>query len=225
MKLSDQTISVLKNFSNINSGIYFQEGKVLKTVAPSKAILAEATIEEDIPIDFGIYDLTRLLGILTLFENPEVTFHDKFLTLHNSSGPKCKFSYCDPSLVVRPPEGKNVQLPTEDVQFRLSKNDFESSMKASAILQYPEIAIEGDKNVISIMVVDSKNKMSDVYSLPVGETDKEFKFIFKVENFSKLMAKDYMVKLSQKGLSNFESSDKSISYFVALEPNSEFKND
>ena len=148
---------------------------------------------------------------MTLFENPEVTFQDKCLTLHNSSGPKCKFSYCDPSLVVRPPEGKNVQLPTEDVQFRLSKNDFESSMKASAILQYPEIAIEGDKNVISIMVVDSKNKMSDVYSLPVGETDKEFKFIFKVENFSKLMAKDYMVKLSQKGLSNFESSDKSIS--------------
>ena len=112
MKLSEQTISILKNFSNINSGLFFQTGKQIKTVAPSKAILAHANIAEEIPVEFGIYDLNRLLGVLSLIEQPDIEFGDKQLVLKDAtrSSRGQKQTYCDASLVVRPPD-KEVALP------------------------------------------------------------------------------------------------------------------
>ena len=225
MNLSEQTISILKNFSHINSGLYFQEGQKIKTVAPSKAILAEAIITEDIPTNFGIYDLNRLLGTISLFEKPEIEFADRQLILKESNKKKsCKYSYCDASLVVRPPEGKEVKLPTEEVTFVLSESVYNESVKAAAILQYPEIAVVGNGKVMEIAILDSKNQMSDEFSHEVGETPFNFKFIFKVENFSKLMSKEYNVALSSKGLSRFNSSDDILTYFIALEPTSTYEN-
>ena len=55
MKISDKTLTLLKNFSNINQSILFKQGKELRTISVMKNILAEATIEEDVPKDFGIY--------------------------------------------------------------------------------------------------------------------------------------------------------------------------
>jgi len=225
MNLSEQTISILKNFSHINSGLYFQEGQKIKTVAPSKAILAEAIITEDIPTNFGIYDLNRLLGTVSLFEKPEIEFADRQLILKESNKKKsCKYSYCDASLVVRPPEGKEVKLPTEEVTFVLSESVYNESVKAAAILQYPEIAVVGNGKVMEIAILDSKNQMSDEFSHEVGETPFNFKFIFKVENFSKLMSKEYNVALSSRGLSRFNSSDDILTYFIALEPTSTYEN-
>jgi hypothetical protein len=225
MNLSEQTISILKNFSHINSGLYFQEGQKIKTVAPSKAILAEANINEDIPTNFGIYDLNRLLGTISLFEKPEIEFTEKQLVLKESNKKKsCKYSYCDASLVVRPPEGKEVRLPTEEVTFCLSESVYNEAVKAAAILQYPEIAVIGNGKTMEIAILDSKNQMSDEFSHEVGETLFNFKFIFKVENFSKLMTKEYDVALSSKGLSRFDSSDGTLTYYIALEPTSTYEN-
>lgn len=220
MNLSEQTISILKNFSHINNGIYFQQGKSLKTVAPSKAILASANITEEIPADFGIYDLSRLLGVVSLFEKPEIEFEQKNLKLIQDSR-NCKYAYCDATLVVRPPEGKEVKLPTEDVSFTLSKSVYDSAIKSSSVMQVPDIAIRGNGTSIEIVSMDSKNP-GDEFSSVVGETDKTFNFVFKVENFSKLMSKDYTVTLSSKGLSRFDSTDDVLQYYIALEPNSDY---
>jgi len=224
MKLSEQTISILKNFSNINSGLFFQQGKQIRTVAPSKAILAHANIAEEIPVEFGIYDLNRLLGVLSLIEQPDIEFGDKQLVLKDAtrSSRGQKQTYCDASLVVRPPN-KEVALPTEDVKFTLQKTVYEYIVKSSAILQYPEVAVVGDGSKVKIVVINSKNQMTDEAFDEVGETDKNFKFIFKVENFSKIMSKEYNVSLSQKGLAKFVSTDDVLTYFIALEPNSVFE--
>lgn len=220
MNLSEQTVNILKNFSHINNGLYFQQGQKLKTVAPSKAILASANITESIPVDFGIYDLSRLLGTVSIFEKPEIEFQEKNLKLFQDTR-VCKYAYCDPTLVVRPPEGKEVKLPTEDVTFTLSKSVFDNAIKSSSIMQVPDIAIRSNGTNIEIVSLDSKNP-GDEFSSVVGETTANFNFIFKVENFSKLMSKDYTVTLSSKGLSRFDSTDDVLQYYIALEPNSEY---
>ena len=65
MKLSDKTLSLLKNFSNINQSILFKKGSSLRTISVMKNILAEANIEEEIPKDFAIYDLVQFLNNLS----------------------------------------------------------------------------------------------------------------------------------------------------------------
>ena len=74
MKLSDKTIKLLKNFSSINQSILFKEGSKLRTISVMKNILAEATVDEEFPKDFGIYDLVQFLNGLDLHETPELDF-------------------------------------------------------------------------------------------------------------------------------------------------------
>ena len=52
MKLSDKTISLLKNFSSINQSILVKEGNKLRTISVMKNILAEATVTEEFSKDF-----------------------------------------------------------------------------------------------------------------------------------------------------------------------------
>ena len=217
MKLSDQTVSVLKNFANINSGIFFEEGKVIRTVAPTKAILAKANITEEIPRNFGIYDITKMLGSYSLFEYPEVEFDDKYIVIEDKKNKRnVKYWVCDPELIVRPPEGKEIALPSEDVNFVLGSDALDFTIKQASVLSLPEIGIIGNGADITISALDSQTNETSSEQV-VGETDKNFKFVFKFENITKLMAKNYNVSLSKKGLSKFVSSDDVIEYFVAIE--------
>ncbi len=82
MKLSTDTINVLKNFGAINDGLLFKKGKVLKTISSGKNILAQVTINEDIPTEFGIYNLNTFLSALSLHkDSPTLEFDSKELVI------------------------------------------------------------------------------------------------------------------------------------------------
>ena len=118
MKLSDSTLTLLKNFSNINQSILFKQGKSLRTISVMKNILAEATINEELPKDFGIYDLTQFLNGLSLHNNPELDFqNDKFVIIKEGRS-RSRYFFADPNVIVTPPD-KGIELPTEDVSFEL----------------------------------------------------------------------------------------------------------
>ena len=92
MKLSDKTISVLKNFSSINQSILFKEGNKLRTISVMKNILAEATVSEDFSRDFGIYDLNQFLNGLSLHQDPELDFaQDGYVVIREGRSPSKYF--------------------------------------------------------------------------------------------------------------------------------------
>ena len=66
MKLSDNTVALLKNFAGINNSILVKKGNRLRTISVAKNILAEADITEEFPRDFAIYDLNQFLNGLSL---------------------------------------------------------------------------------------------------------------------------------------------------------------
>lgn len=220
MKFSEETMSILKNFSAINNGIYFEQGNVVKTVSPKKSILAEAKTEDSVPVEFGIYDLNKFLGAISLFDSPELSFESNHLVM-TSDKAKVIYSFCDASLVVRPPN-KELALPNVDVSFKLSKDIYDSTVKAALVLQVPEIGIVGDGSKLKLQAYESKNNLSEQFSYELGDTDQNFSIIFKVENFSKLMSTDYNVSMSSKGLSKFVSDDEKLVYHIAIENNSTF---
>ena len=49
MKLSEHTISVLKNYANINQNLVVKEGNELLTMSSMKNIVAKATVAESFP--------------------------------------------------------------------------------------------------------------------------------------------------------------------------------
>ena len=221
MKLSDKTISVLKNFSSINQSILFKEGNKLRTISVMKNILAEATVSEDFSRDFGIYDLNQFLNGLSLHQDPELDFAQDGYVVIREGRSRSKYFFADPNVIVTPPE-KAINLPSEDVCFQLSTEQLDKLLKASAVYQLPDLSAIGENGVVKLVVRDKKNDTSNDYAVVVGETDNEFCFNFKVENI-KVLPGTYEVVVSQKLLSRFTSKNHDLIYYIALEPDSTFK--
>ena len=220
MKLSDKTLSVLKNFSTINQSILFKQGNRLRTISVMKNILAEATITEELPKDFGIYDLNQFLNGLGLHQSPELDFANEGHVVIKEGRMRSKYFFADPNVIITPPE-KAITLPSEDVSFELRTEQLDKLLKAAAIYQLPDLAVVGGEGVVKILVRDKKNDTSNDFSIVVGETDSVFSFNFKVENI-KILPGSYNVVVSQKLLSVFSHQDIDLKYYIALEPDSEF---
>ena len=220
MKLSESTLSLLKNFSTINQSILFKQGNRLRTVSVMKNILAEATITEEFPKDFGIYDLNQYLNGLSLHNDPELNFDADNYVVIKEGRSRSKYFFADPSCIVTPPED-SITLPTEDVSFQLSTEQLDKLLKAAAIYQLPDLCVEGGDGVVKVLVRDKKNDTSNDYSVIVGETDSTFSFNFKVENI-KILPGTYDVVCCQKNISRFTSKNYDLTYFIALEPDSTF---
>ena len=220
MKLSDNTLSLLKNFSTINQSILFKQGSKLRTISVMKNILAEATVDEELPKDFGIYDLNQFLNGLGLHHDPELDFGDEGYVLIREGKMRSKYFFADPQVIITPPD-KEITLPTEDVKFELSTQQLDKLLKAAAIYQLPDLAVKGADGVVKLVVRDKKNDTSNSFSVIVGETDKLFTFNFKIENI-KILPGTYEVVVSQKLLSKFTNKDRDLRYYIALEPDSTF---
>jgi len=221
MKLSDKTLSVLKNFSSINQSILFKQGNKLRTISVMKNILAEATIAEDLPKDFGIYDLNQFLNGLGLHQSPELDFENGGYVVIREGKMRSKYFFADPSVIVTPPD-KEIALPSEDVCFELSTEQLDKLLKAAAVYQLPDLSAVGEAGVVKLVVRDKKNDTSNDFSIVVGETDSVFTFNFKVENI-KILPGTYEVVVSKKLLSRFRSKKHDLNYYIALEPDSSFE--
>ena len=220
MKLSDNTLTILKNFAGINNSILVKEGTSLRTISVAKNILAEADIKEQFPRDFGIYDLNQFLNGLGLHQDPDLNFgEESYLTIREGKR-RVKYFYADPNVIISPPD-KNIELPSEDVHFQLESTSLEKLLKAAAVYQLPDLCVVGEDGVVKIVVRDKKNDTSNSYAVDVGETDKTFTFNFKVENI-KIIPGAYDVVVSQKLLSRFTNSKFNLTYYIALEPDSTF---
>ena len=220
MKLSDQTLNILKNFAGINNSILVKQGTQLRTISVAKNILAEAAIDEDFPRDFAVYDLNQFLNGLSLHQDPDLDFSpDSYISIKEGKR-RVKYFYADPNVIVSPPE-KEITLPSEDVHFQLDSTALEKLLKAAAVYQLPDLSAVGEAGVVKLVVRDKKNDTSNEFAVVVGETDKEFSFNFKVENI-KIIPGAYDVVVSQKLLSKFTNESLDLKYFIALEPDSTF---
>ena len=220
MKLSDKTLTLLKNFSSINQSILFKEGSSLRTISVMKNILAEATIEEELPKDFGIYDLNQFLNGLNLHQNAELDFQNDGYVVIKEGKSRSKYFFADPNVIITPPE-KDIVLPSEDVCFLLDTKELDKLLKAAAVYQLPDLSVVGEAGVVKLVVRDKKNDTSNDFSVVVGETDDVFTFNFKVENI-KIIPGSYEVVISSKLLLRFKNTGFDVTYYIALEPDSTF---
>lgn len=217
MKLESKTIQILKNFSSINPSIQFNPGTALSTISPMKTVVAKATMAETIPSSFAIYDLSKFLGVLSLFESPELIIGERSMDISGGSQ-KVSYTFADPKLIVTPND-KEIKMPPAEIQFRLTGDDLSKVLKAMGVLQLPEIAVTGDGQSMYIEAIDSKNPSSDTYKVRLADTELTFKMIFKAENI-KIMSGDYDVQISSQGIAYFKGTD--VEYWIATEASSTF---
>ena len=220
MKLSENTLTILKNFAGINNSILVKQGTQLRTISVAKNILAEANITEEFDRDFAIYDLNQFLNGLGLHHDPDLDFKEESYLSIREGKRRVKYFFADPNVIISPPE-KEISLPSEDVHFQLDSASLEKLLKAAAVYQLPDFCVVGTAGAVKLVVRDKKNDTSNEYAITVGETDKEFIFNFKVENI-KIIPGAYDVVVSSKLLSQFSNTQYDLKYYIALEPDSTF---
>lgn len=224
MEISEHTLDVLKNFSEINQGIYIRKGKkelFIRSVVGH--ILARADIEEDFPIDFAIYDIIGFINALSIFNEPVLEFNSKkYVTIKEKNGrPSCKYHFTEPSLI-RYPE-KKFKMPLCEINFSLSEANLNQIQKASSVLQAPDLSVKKVDKDIVLFVHDKKSSDSDSYSLVVGEYKEKENFLIDFQNENiKLLADGYNVKITSKKASHFIGINNKVEYWIAVETSSTF---
>jgi hypothetical protein len=221
MKLSSETLSILKNFSSINQSIHVKKGNVLKTLKVSKNVLAEATISETFESEFAIYNLNQFLSAFNILDEPTLDFSNEKYILLKEGSKQLKYFTASPSIIVSPPDKKLV-LETQDVCFILEQSHLDKILKAKQVYQLDDLSVVGDGKKIQLIVQDKKNDSSNQYSIIVGETSENFCMNFKIEHLQ-FYPGSYEVIISKKNLSKFTNNKMSLTYWVAMEPDSSFE--
>jgi hypothetical protein len=217
MKLNPRTTQVLKNFASINPSLQFDEGQNLKTISPNKTVMARAKLDDIIPQTFAIYDLSRFLGVVSLFEDPSFNFEASQVNI-SSSGRKVSYTYADPSTIITPPN-KDIDIGDADVEVEIDQEVFAEIMKAMGVLGFSEVVLVGEDGKLKLRATDTKNPSADNFDVELGDTDLTFSAVFKSENL-KIIPANYTVRITSRGISHWTADD--VEYWISIESNSEF---
>jgi hypothetical protein len=217
MKLSKETLGLLKNFSGINSNLILRDTGKLSTISAQKNIMASGTIAEIFPSEFCIYDLNEFLGALSLFTDPDLVFSEKYVSIKEGTN-SIKYYAADKSVILSPQ--KEITFPSSDIEFTLTSATLAMISRTASVLRAPDLSIIGIDGKIKLVVGDRKNTTANTYDIDVGTTDTTFDVAMKVENL-KLIPADYEVSISSKKISRFTHANNI--YFIAVEADSTFE--
>lgn len=215
--LSKATLSILKNFASLNSNILVQPGNVIKTITPSMTGMAEVEVEETFDKEFGIWDLNKFLGVVSLFSNPTFEFQDKFVRISGNNSSVVNYYYSEPSLLTVPT--KEVKMPEILVETYLSQDMFNELSRASSVLQLPDISFLSRDGKIYVVISDRNDPTSNISEICLdGETDADFSFNFKIDNI-KLLPGNYKISFASK-VGRFQNETINLTYWFAMQPDS-----
>ena len=218
MKLSKETLTIIKNFAGINGNLLIKPGNQLASVSISKTVFGKATVAENFPHEFGIYDVNEFLGAMSLFDDPDLEFTEKFVTIKEGRNSIKYFGAATQNMVV---PSKDIVFPEADINLSLEASTLAMIMKTAPILKSEDVSFVGNGSEISVSVVDKKNATANNYTHVIGSDPKDFKVNLKVDNL-KMLPGDYDVSISSKKISQFKSKAIDLTYYVAIEADSEF---
>ena len=216
MKISKNTLDVLKNYASINTNILVREGNVLSTISTGKNIFSRTTVTENFDKEFAIYDLNSLLALLTLMEDTDVEFGEESITI-SKDRTQFEYYYADPSIIVAAPD-KTIEVD-KHFTFELTAGEVAMIMKAASVVAAPMLSVVAKDGKVTLSVGDPATPRSNTFRHTIGETDKEFDCRLAIENF-KVIPGDYNVTLSQKKFMHLENKANDLKYWLALEPSS-----
>tara|TARA_B100001094_G_scaffold321191_1_gene368524 strand:- start:1845 stop:2522 length:678 start_codon:yes stop_codon:yes gene_type:complete len=223
MELSENTLSVMKNFSGINQNMLIKQGNTIRTITEARNVLATAVVDADFPQDFGIYDLNEFIGSLSLVDSPNLDFNESFVTIGDSTGrSKIKYFFSPEETLTTP--SKDINMPAGEVKFVLDNETLNKIRRAASTLGHDEVLVSNNNGTLTLSVVDSQNSTSNSYAIDIsGEFDANtnFNFILNITNL-KIISGDYDVEISSKLISCFSNKELNLKYWIALEKTSSY---
>jgi len=219
--LSNETLNILKNFSDINPNLVVKPGNSLSTIAEAKNIFAVAEIEESFDSQFGIYDLNEFINVVNLVGTPELEFNGESVTLKNGKA-KASYRFADEKILTSPQN--EITMPSSEVQVTLNNNTLTQIRNAARVMNHSIVSLKGSEGTVTLTVVDPKNSSANTFSLILDEDNackSDFDLQFLISNL-KVINGDYTVKVSSKLISEWINTSVPVKYYIALEKTSTY---
>lgn len=216
MKLSKETMEVLKNFASINQSVILKPGTKQRTHTPQKNLVAYANVAEDFPEEAPIYDLNQFLATASLFSDADYEFSDKFVTIDGDATVKYVYAAKEALSFT----DKEIKFPSRDEEFDLPWATLSAAIKAAGVMGLSNVLISGSDKGVFISAVDPRDEDANSWKKKIAdESENSFKIYLRVDLF-KLLPRDYHVTVSKQKLIEFAAKD--VTYYMASETNSTF---
>lgn len=223
MKLSNETLEVLSNFTNINDNLVInapeddESGTLIRTKNVASNVFAEYKAPEVFPCDISIYNLSELLSVIGLFDDPDLEFGEKYLTINDSSSSnRVRYFYADRSILSYPEKGIN--FPESDLTVTLGTKEFAKIKKAASTLGVPNVSVLGDENDVTLRAHDTGKQSGNYFDLGLeaaSDPDRAFQVDFTTDTLN-LLPVEYELDLSFKGISRFANESYGLTYYIAM---------
>lgn len=215
MNMSKHTMLILKNFSGINKHMRINSGNVLTIFNLNFPLFARAEVEDFFPKTLSIYDLNQWLSTLSLFEDPDIEYADKLMTI-SSGKMSAKYRYCSPSVTadqpINPPSVEDTLF-----SFNLNKEQLAEILKASSVLGLKEVEFSSN-GIRCLNSDDAGNAIDNEYVTAIEqlnlESDMSKPVKIKVEAL-KLLSLDYDVSVTERFV-KFSSEESKLDYYAGI---------
>ena len=176
MKLSNDTITILKNFSEINPNLMIKSGNILTTHDHGCTMYSTAQIGEmfDCKRDFGIYDLKEFLQTIAMFRDPELTFEENYVDIIDTQDASVRTRYyrADDDVLKESTVFRRVnldKLPPATAAFDLSNTNLKRVERACGVLKCPDVRFVGKNGKIIAVVYDKSNAIPNTFTVDLVE--------------------------------------------------------
>jgi hypothetical protein len=221
MKISKETLIVLKNFAAINNSLAVTEPQTIFTAAPGGSLHAIFDTKEKFP-KFGIYEMSELLAIISLFDldNTDFDFQETHVVITFERN-RVVYAYMDPDIlpVMDVLEDSSQDYKTVDGfdgSFDLTATEIGNLQKASNImnLEYIIVKMKEGKGIISL-IPEGANHQKDTASSFDMKIKGEGKIYVKlrVENLQ-IIPGNYKVSVINKMSMKFQHDKLPLFYFA-----------
>lgn len=215
MKMTSETLDVLKNYAFHNGNLLINPGSLVHTKNESVTVYSAYESPEEFDEQIAIYDLNQFLQALNLFEDPEIEVDSGYVRIFSSTvqGKELFYRMSQPKLLSTPTS----KIP--DMEFavttKLTRKDLNALLHAAAVLKNERIVfVNIDGNLVAKTSDKQANKAGSnfqtVISENVNELPDDFELAFDLTQF-KILPLDYEIgfNLSENSIAHLKSLDSS----------------
>ncbi len=212
MKLNENTVRILNNFASICSQMKFEAGNVIMTRSEAGDMVAGATLDQEFPQGFAVYELPRFLNTIKSFKEPTLDFKEYFVTIGEGKR-SVRYVYTDPTTITSVDYSKPPRLPKELATFKITYEQLAQVLKTASILKLETISFESKNGIVKIIAHNPDIDSTDTVEDEVGTSDVDFTVHYQA-NIINVLPYDYNVTVYESRVTKF-STDNLYYYILA----------
>lgn len=222
MKLTDRSLSLLKTMSRVTKSIVLKKGKIQRAAGRESNVIVEVILDDEIPVNFGIFDITKLINLLSAMKDADLEFNEKYLTITDSTGWKAVFAASAPELISQVETMDAIDNAPVALAFDLQVDTLTKMNKLAKANDLAQISFVDTPQGIIMRAFNAKVKDSNIITVPLTKEDKDDSLCVKTPFTATTLNMDieldsYRVILAELGFAKFESKSGHTRYIVLTE--------